>query len=255
MSPYNYSKVGGESCTEELSEYKQKNSEPDRFASWSKAGEKFQFLRWPVTMCLLFSILVCELSILHKQPSSLQLGGELNALIPNFSIEQKIFHVDIKYASDHNTITSMNLTKQYWRDLMPRGGGFINVPDYASHTLPSPMHFPQYPDKKVYSVAVFHELHCLMHISSYIDELVMKIRNKDFNLNESEIGHNDHCFNYLRNALLCCGDTTLEGQSQALMFKDIPGTDGTGAVHVCRNYDEILSWAEGQRIVDAKDSF
>lgn len=116
------------------------------------------------------------------------------------------------------------------------------------------MHFPQNPGKDAYAIAVFHELHCLMHISGYLDKLVLKNRNKDLTLDESEIAHNDHCFNYLRNALVCCGDTTLEGQSQTPMLQDVPGTDGTGAVHICRNYDEITAWVEGRRITDAKES-
>jgi hypothetical protein len=108
-------------------------------------------------------------------------------------------------------------------------------------------------NQPLYSIAVFHEMHCLMHMADYIDELVMQIRNKDFTLNEGQIGHNDHCVNYLRNAIMCCGDTTLEGQSQAEMFKDVPGTDGTGAVHVCRNYDEISAWAEKRRVTGGKE--
>ncbi|KAF1847750.1 uncharacterized protein K460DRAFT_275988 [Cucurbitaria berberidis CBS 394.84] len=254
MSPFNYAKVNSENDHDESLEQQQTYRGLDRLAIWLKTVEKFQFLRWPLTLFLLLVILICELSILHKQPSSLQLGEELNRLVPRFATEQRIFHSDQRYASDHKTITSINATKQHWRDLMPKGGGFLNVPDYSSHTLPPPMHFLQTPDKDVYAIAVFHELHCLMHMSGYIDKLVMKIRNKDFTLDEGEIGHNDHCFNYLRNALMCCGDTTLEGQSQAPMFKNVSGTDGTGAVHICRNYDEITVWAEGRRITDAKES-
>lgn len=134
------------------------------------------------------------------------------------------------------------------------GGGFIDVPDYQSYTLPPPMHYDVYSGKEVFTLAVFHEMHCLMHISGYIDKLVMQIRNKDFYLDEGTIGHNDHCFNYIRNALMCCGDMTLEGQSQAKMFEHIAGTDGTGAIHVCRNYDEISRWAEKWRITDGKES-
>jgi hypothetical protein len=106
--------------------------------------------------------------------------------------------------------------------------------------------------KEVYSMAVFHELHCLMHINGFVDQLVMKIRRKEWTLDEGEIAHNDHCFNYIRNALLCCGDTTLEGQTQTPELKNIPGTDGTGAVHICRNYDEIFKYAEDVRLADDK---
>lgn len=110
------------------------------------------------------------------------------------------------------------------------------------------MHFQEMPNKEVYAIAVFHEMHCLMRLSGFVDKLLMQIRNHDFTLDEAEVVHNDHCFNYLRNAVMCCGDTTLEGQSQAPMLKNVPGTDGTGAVHVCRHYDEITSWA-GHNII------
>jgi hypothetical protein len=133
------------------------------------------------------------------------------------------------------------------------GGGFLQVPDYKSYTLPKPMYFETIPDQPIYNIAVFHEMHCLMHMAGYIDKLVMQIRNKDLTIDEGLVGHNDHCVNYLRNALMCCGDTTLEGQSQAKMFEHIAGTDGTGAVHVCRNYDEISAWAEKQRATDGKE--
>jgi len=117
------------------------------------------------------------------------------------------------------------------------------------------MHFETAPGKEVYTIAVFHELHCLMHLSGYIDKLVMQIRKKDSTLDEGAIWHNDHCFNYLRNALLCCGDTTLEGQAQTPELEGVAGTDGTGAVHICRNFDEIKAYAEKTRLTDAKEHF
>lgn len=61
--------------------------------------------------------------------------------------------------------------------------------------------------------------------------------------------HVDHCFRYLRQSLLCCGDTALEGQDPNT---DTQGTDGTGAVHMCKDYDAIRDWAERNRIVDTK---
>jgi hypothetical protein len=115
------------------------------------------------------------------------------------------------------------------------------------------MHFDNTGDKSVFTIAVFHEMHCLMHVSAFIDKLVMQIRNKDMTLDEGTIGHNDHCFNYLRNALMCCGDTTLEGQSRAKMFENVSGTDGTGAFHNCRNYEEISAYAEKSRVTDTKE--
>lgn len=134
------------------------------------------------------------------------------------------------------------------------GGGFLDVQDYASHTLPPPMHFDVKPDGQIYSIAIFHELHCLMHLSGFVDKLVMQIRAREFTLDVGEIAHNDHCVNYIRNALMCCGDTTLEGQSQAKELEHVEGTDGTGAVHMCRNFDEISAWATQHRVSEWKEN-
>ncbi|KAF2851591.1 hypothetical protein T440DRAFT_447799 [Plenodomus tracheiphilus IPT5] len=243
MPAFNYAKVSGESSGDSPLLDSDTHPGPSRPTARSKITKIVRILRWPTVFLLLFAILSCVLSILNRQPASSQLGGELNSLLPNFSKQQKIFREDHRFSSDHKTSQSINATKQHWLDLMPRGDGFIDVPEYKSYTLPPPMHYPETPGQEVYAIALFHQLHCLMSISGFMDKLVMQIRQRDFTLSEGEVDHNDHCFNYLRNAIMCCGDTTLEGQSQAPMFKDTPATDGNGAVHICRNYDEIAAWA------------
>lgn len=116
------------------------------------------------------------------------------------------------------------------------------------------MHFDEYPalrGKNTYVLAVFHQMHCLYHMQAYMDTLAMQIRAGNMTLDEHKLKHNDHCFNYLRNAVMCAADTTLEGQ----IVRDdhdpsVPGTDGTGAMHVCKNWDEVVRWAEGERLYD-----
>ncbi|CAA9961562.1 DUF3328 domain containing protein [Pyrenophora teres f. maculata] len=255
MSPFNYTKVSSDSSQLESLDQQPSRKNLDEVSGWRKTVDSVQFLRWPVTFFLLTVILICELSIFHQQSTPLKLGSEVNGLLPEFTTQKKTFHTDKRYASDHRTAASINVTKHQWMDLIPRGGGFLQIPDYTSHALPPPMHFSAAPGKQVYAIAVFHELHCLMHLSGYIDKLVMQIRNKDFELDEEAVWHNDHCFNYLRNALLCCGDTTLEGQAQTPELQGMAGTDGTGAVHVCRNFDEIMAFAEKVRLTDAKEHF
>ncbi|KAH8724167.1 hypothetical protein GQ44DRAFT_740603 [Phaeosphaeriaceae sp. PMI808] len=243
--PFNYKRVESQIVEHVDQVFEHEETHDERY---------LRSLRWPTAFFLLFAVLACELSTLNKQPISLPIGAELNKLVPSFTREQKIFRADARYASDHKTEASISATKAYWFGLMPRGEGFLDIPDYKSYVLPPPMHFKGLPGMEVYSIAVYHELHCLMHIAFFMDKLIMKIRNKDFTMDEGEIGHNDHCFNYLRNAVMCCGDTTLEGQSQAKMFEHVAGTDGTGAVHVCRNFDEIFAWAERRNITDGKET-
>jgi hypothetical protein len=112
------------------------------------------------------------------------------------------------------------------------------------------MHFPEFPGKEMFAIAVFHQIHCLYHMQSFIDTLALQIRSRDWELDEGALGHMDHCFNYLRNEVMCASDLTLEGQAQTLGWMDRDGTDGTGGTHVCRDFEEVKGWAEGKRVYD-----
>ena len=57
--------------------------------------------------------------------------------------------------------------------------------------------------------------------------------------------HMRHCFDYLRQALLCSADSTLEP-----WHPDLGGVTGWGFPRVCRNYDELKLWAEEMRTND-----
>jgi hypothetical protein len=83
---------------------------------------------------------------------------------------------------------------------------------------------------------------------NYIDRLVVQNRNHE-QVEDYDEWHLEHCFDYLRNTIMCCGDTTLEGQAEG---SDLPGTDGLGAMHMCKNYDEIFAWAEANRVTDLR---
>lgn len=55
------------------------------------------------------------------------------------------------------------------------------------------------------------------------------------NLTQEVAHHSAHCFDYIRQALMCAGDTTLEGKTEA--------GPGWGSVHECVDYDALLGWA------------
>lgn len=59
----------------------------------------------------------------------------------------------------------------------------------------------------------------------------------------------DHCFRYLRQSILCCGDVALEGQDPN---STLPATDGSGAIHMCKDIESIKSWAQDRRLVDSQ---
>jgi hypothetical protein len=57
----------------------------------------------------------------------------------------------------------------------------------------------------------------------------------------------DRCFDYLRQALMCAGDTTLE---HAVVINEtvIGDTDGWGIEHRCRDWNAIFNFANNNRI-------
>ncbi|KAG9204307.1 hypothetical protein G6514_001381 [Epicoccum nigrum] len=247
--PFKYGKVQSDSSIED-----EQHPGPGRITFWSRMCDITRKFQWPSLYLLLLVVLAAQIQILHRQPASMPIGSETNGLVPNFGTSQKKFIKDDRYNSDHNTSSSIASAKEEWHKLAPKGGGFIQVLDYTSHALPPPMHFDKYPalrGKNTYVLAVFHQMHCLYHMQAYMDTLAMQIRAGNMTLDEHKLIHNDHCFNYLRNAIMCAADTTLEGQ---IVRPDhdpsVAGTDGTGAMHVCKNWDEVVRWAEGNRLYD-----
>ncbi|KAE8380870.1 hypothetical protein BDV26DRAFT_302396 [Aspergillus bertholletiae] len=228
--------------------------------------------RWSILRTLVYTALACvgcvELMVLvyfaqiqHKAPTK-PLLGELNRLIPDFPVHPVLFRPDPLAASDHRTDESIQATRENWLSYMPRGNGFIAVNTTDRYTLPPPM---KVLGRDVYSIAVFHQLHCLYSIMAVYDDLATGKSSGEDSMHSSrdsrqeqhshgqshvhDHNHVDHCFQYLRQSLLCCGDTALEGQDPRT---DQPGTDGTGAVHLCKDFDGLMAWADGRRLVDNK---
>ncbi|RWA07720.1 hypothetical protein EKO27_g7384 [Xylaria grammica] len=85
---------------------------------------------------------------------------------------------------------------------------------------------------------VFHQLHCLdsLRRALYPDYYPHKASPRTWRL------HTDHCVDYLRQAIMCHGDTTPVNQKwypQAHRF----GPD-FATVHVCKPFDEIVEWSQ-----------
>ena len=107
------------------------------------------------------------------------------------------------------------------------------------------MHFDEYPalrGKNTYVLAVFHQMHCLYHMQAYMDTLAMQIRAGNMTLDEHKLKHNDHCFNYLRNAVMCAADTTLEPREEEEGSKGV--IPGEGVAHTCRDWTQVDNWTE-----------
>jgi hypothetical protein len=66
---------------------------------------------------------------------------------------------------------------------------------------------------------------------------------------EDPAAHLSHCFDYLRQAIMCHGDTALEGL-QTTFGPDVGGSDGWNVKHVCKPWNRIYNWLETHRIDD-----
>lgn len=82
-----------------------------------------------------------------------------------------------------------------------------------------------------YMVTGIHQLHCLRVILSTYGALRLE------GTNDVDDAHLAHCFDYLRQGLMCSVDTSLEGNSTEY-------GEGWGSVHVCKDYSNVVNWID-----------
>ncbi|KAK2010905.1 hypothetical protein LZ32DRAFT_534992, partial [Colletotrichum eremochloae] len=83
-------------------------------------------------------------------------------------------------------------------------------------------------------LSVFHQIHCLSIITTRLG-----ISRKEFaDWDHFKLGHTAHCIEYLRQSILCSGDTSLEGESGSWSE-----SIGWGQKHVCRDYNTLMRLA------------
>jgi hypothetical protein len=62
--------------------------------------------------------------------------------------------------------------------------------------------------------------------------------------------HINHCFEYMRQAIMCAGDVALEGAATTFPAgeggEDRGGSDGWDARHVCRDYGQVKEYLESR---------
>jgi len=128
---------------------------------------------------------------------------------------------------------------------IPTGGlGYVEVPHPETYAnLPTPLEGYA---ATVFTTAMTHQLHCLYAIIGVYSG--MASNNTDKAPKETP-WHLTHCFEYLRQSIMCCGDTALEGQATTFPV-GVTGSDGWDATHVCKNYDEVYDYLEERRAND-----
>ncbi|KAI1150560.1 hypothetical protein F4825DRAFT_425971 [Nemania diffusa] len=135
-------------------------------------------------------------------------------------------------------------TRKRWLDIIPKGLGYLEIKHPEKYDdLPTKL--ATFDDQFVVTTSMTHQLHCLYAIAEAYSALT-----SDTSRVPSETPwHLTHCFDYIRQGIMCCGDVALEGE-QTTFPEGFEGSDGWDAKHVCKNYDQVLEYLNENRAND-----
>lgn len=105
-----------------------------------------------------------------------------------------------------------------WNAIRPDGMGFAFLGEE---------NFP-------FDISMWHQIRCLNHIRA---ALVNGDDGSDYT---------EHCFHYIRQAILCAADTTLELGSNTRLPKGDRIAIGSGTVHTCRDWKQVYDWMQNK---------
>ncbi|KAI1090647.1 hypothetical protein F5B19DRAFT_316168 [Rostrohypoxylon terebratum] len=141
---------------------------------------------------------------------------------PHYVEENMLFDTHATLRTLHN-----------WIPLSADARGYVHLPTYASYpTLPPPftVSINRTSEGPAYMLSVYHQLHCLSYVIAHF-----QAGYGGAPLDEEVAHHSAHCFDYLRQGIMCSADVNLEGETEA--------GPGWGSPHECVDYDAVLAWA------------
>ncbi|CAD6588940.1 MAG: hypothetical protein ASARMPREDX12_003543 [Alectoria sarmentosa] len=119
-----------------------------------------------------------------------------------------------------------------WDSMIPNGLGYIKDPTIARETS---------------VLSAFHQLHCLYTIRrAFYSDSATEDGLEAFDLGKERKPHVAHCFDYLRQGILCSADSSIEPAVDT-----VNGFLGAGFPRQCRDFKELKDWAEEHRAFDA----
>ncbi|KAI8305992.1 hypothetical protein K4K61_004865 [Colletotrichum sp. SAR11_59] len=126
-----------------------------------------------------------------------------------------------------------NESEKAWDDLMPLGRGFVVIKNETA--LPQVPKFIATMGEYKGVISVFHQLHCVWATREAFFKML-----REGNSTEIDLGHLSHCWDFVRQAIQCRADTTIEWQ----VSEELGGSLGWGYQHQCYDYDALKAWAE-----------
>ncbi|KAI1842112.1 hypothetical protein JX266_011645 [Neoarthrinium moseri] len=141
---------------------------------------------------------------------------------PNISV---VFQPDYLYWN-----MSKFQSEQAWKALGRNGNIYVKNPTRFG-LEPG---IEQREDYDGFPISAFHQLHCLKRLREGYAGLL-----NGFEYHDDVVNHVDHCFDYLRQAILCRADMTLE-KARVDADGHRRATDGWGTAHQCVDWDEVM---------------
>ncbi|KAK6436656.1 hypothetical protein LTR95_007158 [Oleoguttula sp. CCFEE 5521] len=133
-------------------------------------------------------------------------------------------------------------TLHQWIALSSDARGYVSMPDWDSWSdlrEPYTVRLNRMEEGPGYMISMFHQIHCLNGSADQPNKsyLVQHFQSGygGVNLTQEVAHHAAHCFDYIRQAIICAGDTTLEGKTEL--------GAGWGTSHQCVDHAEVLAWA------------
>jgi hypothetical protein len=154
-----------------------------------------------------------------------------------------------KYSTnDHLNSTAAREVDEAWDEIKP-GHGVVALDQQwaAAQGLPASMSLPSDNSKGVYILDAYHQIHCLVSgfrtlSSSYsLTDLQTIIRKTWYQMERGQAvtwpaGHTIHCFDALRQYIMCtAGDTLLYTMGR--------NKTGDGQFRQCRDWSMLRDWA------------
>ncbi|MCJ1355236.1 MAG: hypothetical protein MMC33_005227 [Icmadophila ericetorum] len=149
------------------------------------------------------------------------------------------------------TLEPSTESNQAWNNLAPNGKGFVNLdPRQSTEDLPG---MDGTLSLQRACISTFHQLHCLntLRIGYYNALRGPTYNDTSVTHHYSEL-HIAHCWDYLRQAIMCFSDPALEWLDNGAGKGK---TKGWGMQHTCRNYDALVDFAEKHRAFNDTTGF
>ncbi|KAL1800788.1 hypothetical protein ACET3X_001130 [Alternaria dauci] len=180
-----------------------------------------------------------------------ELAGDVTGFAPRFSQQIVSFQPDPVFAPEDASQFWSNETQHAWLSIVPEGLGYVNVETPSEYSnLPTPIH--DYPNHTVFTTSVTHQLHCLYTILDAYNSMKLMVASPASASTVKMPWHINHCFEYIRQAIMCAGDVALEGAATSFPGdehgEDRGGSDGWDAKHVCKEYGQVYEYLEKKTI-------